>query len=102
MGCLSRRVFLRIVAAGSIGLVPMVADAMAMVEFMELTSVRQHDIVKPLLIGFLKAGYKSIPDNEFTLISEMKKLAFAKGYTYQSVDEVAKEAAINLGMKRAF
>lgn len=67
---------------------------------MELKSSQQYDIVNPIMIGFLKAGYKKVPDNAFTLISEIKKLAFEKGYTYQNVEDVAKEAAMRLGMTK--
>jgi hypothetical protein len=78
------------------------ACAMATIEFMELTNLQQYKVVQPLLIGFLKAGYKNVPDNGFALVDAMRKLAFEKGYTYQNVEDVAKEAAIRLGMNRPY
>lgn len=74
--------------------------ALAMVEFLQLDNVAQYKVVQPMILGFLKAGYKKIPDNEFTLIGEMRKITLEKGYTYQNVEDVAKEAALRLGMTR--
>ena len=60
------------------------------------------EIMRPIALGFLKSGYKKVPDNEYSLCEAVKKLAFEKGYVYQNVEEVAKEAAIRLGMTRAY
>lgn len=76
--------------------------AMATIEFLQLGASRQYEVMTPIMLGFLKAGYKNVPSNEFILAAEVKKLAYEKGYTFQNVEEVAKEAAIRLGMKRDY
>jgi hypothetical protein len=81
-------------------LVTSTAHAMATIEFLKLGASDQYQAIKPIMLGLLSAGYKNVPSNEFILAGEIKKLAFEKGYTYQSLDEVAKEAAIRLGMTR--
>lgn len=77
-----------------------IAHAVAVIEFLEMGATDQYKALHPVLIGFLKAGYKNVPDNEFSLAQDIKKLAFEKGYTYQSLEEVAKEAALRAGMTR--
>lgn len=57
-------------------------------------------VIKPIQISFLQSGYRKVPDNSYGLALEVKKIAFEKGYTYQSIEEVAKEAAIRMGMTR--
>lgn len=79
-------------------LVAQIAHALTMIEFMEMKAGRQTEIVKPIMLSFLRVGYKRVPSNEITLIIEMEKLAYEKGYRYESVEQVAKEAAIRLGM----
>lgn len=80
--------------------VSQLATALAVIEFMKLKPTDQFNVVKPIMLSFLQNGYKKVPDNEFTLISAIEKLAYEKGYTYQSIEEVAKEAALRLGMTR--
>lgn len=76
------------------------AAALATIEFMKMKPTDQYDYVKPIMLKFLRSGYKKVPDNEFTLISAIEKLAYEKGYTYQNIEDVALEAAIRLGMYR--
>lgn len=76
------------------------ALAMATIEFLQLGPSDQMTKLEPVMLGFVKAGYKNVPSNEYKVATEIKKLAYEKGYTYQSLDEVAKEAAIRLGMTR--
>ena len=92
--------YAKIAAALAVLCIAGAANALAMIEFLELKPTQQYEIIQPIAIGFLKAGYKKVPDNNFSLISEMKKIAYEKGYTYQNVEEVAKEAALKMGMTR--
>lgn len=91
---------LRAIAVGGAMVFATSAAGMATIEFMQLGAGDQYDAVKPIMVSFLKAGYRKVPDNEILLIVEIRKLAFEKGYTYQSVDDVAKEAALRMGMTR--
>lgn len=76
------------------------AHALAVVEFLKMDVSQQMDVIKPIQISFLQSGYRKVPDNSYGLALEVKKIAFEKGYTYQSIEEVAKEAAIRMGMTR--
>ena len=76
------------------------AFALATIDFMKMEPSDQMAAVKPIMIGFLQRGFKRIPNNEWTLIAEMKRLAFEKGYNYQNMETVAEEAAVRLGMTR--
>lgn len=80
--------------------VAQVASALATIEFMKMEPSQQYDVVKPLMVKFLQRGYKKVPNNPFTLISAIEKVAYAKGYTYQNIEDVALEAAESLGMTR--
>lgn len=79
-----------------------VARAVAIIEFLQKPDVEQYKWMQQQQIAWLKAGYKGIPDNPWTVLNEMKRIALAKGYTYQSIDDVAKEAAAATGMTRAW
>ncbi len=81
-------------------LISQAATALATIEFLKMKPTDQYEYVKPLMIKFLQRGYKKVPDNPFTLIGAIEKLAYEKGYTYQNVEEVAEEAAIRLGMTK--
>jgi hypothetical protein len=78
------------------------AHALSALEFMKMDFSRQYDVAQPMLVTFLSAGYKKIPDNPASLVSRMKKIILDKGYQYQNVEDVGKEAAISLGMERSF
>ncbi len=79
-------------------LISQAAAALATIDFMKMKTSEQMDVVKPIMLSFLQSGCKKVPDNSYTLVSAIEKLAYAKGYTYQSVETVAKEAALGLGM----
>lgn len=74
------------------------ATAVSTIEFLQMDISAQMDALKPISISFLKRGCKKVPSNEITLAHEIKRLAYEKGYTYQNLEEVAKEAAMTLGM----
>lgn len=76
------------------------AYALATIEFMKMQPLDQAKVVKPIMLRFLSRGYKKVPDNEFTLIGAIEKLAYEKGYTYHNLDDVAEEAAVRLGMQK--
>lgn len=93
-----RKVFTRLALISAVALYATTAQAMATIEFMKLGVSEQMDVVQPIMVSFLAGGCKKIPDNSARLVREMKKLAYEKGYTYQNVEGVAKEAATGLGM----
>lgn len=84
----------------ALALVAQAASALATIEFMKMGATEQYDVVKPMLVKFLQRGYKKVPDNPFTLIRAIEKITYAKGYTFQNIEDVALEAAESLGMIR--
>lgn len=71
--------------------------AMAVIEFLKLDASGRSNALEPIIHSYLRVGYKKIPDWA-ELSHEIRKLALEKGYSYQSLEEVAKEAALRLGM----
>lgn len=76
------------------------AHAIAAIEFMKMDSAQgQSDVLKPIIISFLSKGYKKVPDWA-RLASLVRAKILEKGYTYQSLESVAEEAAVGAGMTR--
>jgi hypothetical protein len=76
------------------------ANAISAIEFLKAeTDNREAEYVKPLVIQFVSRGYKNVPDWP-KLSRAIRKKILEKGYTYQSLESVAEEAAIDEGMKR--
>lgn len=75
------------------------AFAMAAIEFLKADTVAKSNVLEPIIISFVSQGYKHVPDWA-PLSSACRKLILEKGYNYQDMEEVAKEAALGLGMTR--
>lgn len=75
------------------------AGAIAAVEFMKLDATGKRKALEPIIHSFLTAGYKKIPDWP-ELSARIRSKILEKGYTYQSLEAVAEEAAKEAGMTR--
>ena len=76
------------------------AFAMTALEFISLQSASdQARILEPIVVSFVRRGHKKVPDWA-PLSFEIRKLVLEKGYTYQSLEPVALEAAYRLGMEK--
>lgn len=74
--------------------------AMTALEFLNVKdAVDQARILEPIVISFVRRGHKKVPDWA-PLSFEIRKLVLEKGYTYQSLEPVALEAAYRLGMEK--
>lgn len=76
------------------------AHAIAAIEYMKLDSGSpQKQVLDPIVISFLAKGYRNVPDWP-KLASLVRAKILEKGYTFQSLEQVAEEAAIGAGMTR--
>jgi len=74
--------------------------AMTGVEFLKVEDAsEQAKIVKPIVVTFVSRGYKNVP-SWASLSSKMADLIRKNGYRYKSVEDIAEEAALELGMTR--
>lgn len=93
----TRRYALRVIAAVGAAALASPAAAIAVIDFLKLEAHEQRLALEPVIHSYLRVGYKKVPD-WIPLSIEIRKIALEKGYSYQSLDQVAKEAALRLGM----
>lgn len=75
------------------------AFALAAIEFIKLDATSQRQALEPIIYSFVSRGFKKVPD-WVELSIQVRKITLEKGYNYQSIETVAEEAAIRLGMTR--
>lgn len=92
-----RRALLRLLSFVPLALTIAPAQAIAVIEFLKLDASGQHDALEPLILGYLRVGYKRVPDWA-RLASEIRRVTLEQGYSYHGLEGVAKEAALRLGM----
>lgn len=76
------------------------AWALSAIEYLRMKDAsQQNKVMEPIVDGFVSRGYKKVP-NWARLDNQVRDLIREKGYTYQSIEGVAEEAAIAGGMTR--
>lgn len=76
------------------------AGAMSAIEFVKLDmGSPQRQALEPIVFSFVSRGYKDVPDWP-KLSNLVRARVLEKGYTYQSLETVAEEAAVAAGMHR--
>lgn len=74
--------------------------AMTAFEFIKLeNSTERRKLLEPIIFSFVSRGFKNVPDWA-TLGIRIRELVLKNGYSYQSLETVAEEAAKAEGMTR--
>lgn len=77
---------------------PLQALAITGIEFMQLPNVsKQRELLEVITMQYIQHSYKKVPDWP-ALLNKCNELIRKNGWAYRSIDEIAMDAAVELGM----